>query len=426
MLLDRIFFSLLLVFLPTQLTKHFFFDFSLVLGSRIDYYAVQISLTDIFLLLTILFWFIRRGKEVYLKTINKFKKSYIFFIACFIILNLLVSPSKELVFLKLIKLVEFSLLFVYIIFEKITFKSSIKYLLIGALYSSFIAIWQFIKQSSLGGFWQYFGERNFYVSTPGISKADIFGRLYLRPYATFPHPNVLAGFLSLLLPLLTIFSGNIKSKKQKLFILALFIVLTIALLLSFSRVAIVVGLLGFTGSLFLLKKQNKFLNTPLNYLLITLIFLLIVFGELIGGRFYNLLVGTEDTLVQRYELIKASLSMFLINPVFGIGLNNFIKFLPSTSNFLLNNNLLQPVHNTYLLILSETGIVGLVFFMLLLYSVYKKIQQTSSTQKSVFSVIFYQLLILLFFDHYFYTLQQGQLLFTILISFMIKKDPDYA
>ena len=51
---------------------------------------------------------------------------------------------------------------------------------------------EFIKQASLNGLFWWLGERTFTSSTPGIAKAVIDGRLLMRPYATFPHPNVLA------------------------------------------------------------------------------------------------------------------------------------------------------------------------------------------------------------------------------------------
>lgn len=429
MLIDRLFFTLLLVFLPTQLTKHFFPDFSLVLGSRIDYYAFKISLTDILLLATIIFWFIRKRKEICLKikkTAKKIKKSYLFLAFFFIFLNLLVSLSKELALLKLVKLVEFVLLGFYILYENISFKWTVKYLLIGALYSAFIATGQFIRQSSLGGLWWLFGERNFSLQTPGISKAIIFGKLILRPYATFPHPNVLAGFLSSLLPFLAFYLTYSKTKRGKLFSLLFLIVLTATLLLTFSRTAILVGLFGLFATLILLKKQNKFSTKQITILLLALTVLLLIFSQLIVGRFYSLLTGTEETLNQRNELVKASVQMFLLNPVTGIGFNNFIKTLPSISAVPPALILLQPVHNTYLLVLSETGLVGLALFILLLYKARKNIFGKTSFLKPLFTIVFYQMLILLFFDHYFYTLQQGQLLFTLLISFMIKKDLDYA
>jgi len=51
-----LFFYLLILFLPTQLGRHFFFDFSFVSGIRIDYLAPTIYLTDILVLLLFIAW----------------------------------------------------------------------------------------------------------------------------------------------------------------------------------------------------------------------------------------------------------------------------------------------------------------------------------------------------------------------------------
>lgn len=408
--LDRLFFKLLLLFLPTQLSTHFFFDFSLVMGLRIDYYSLQIMFTDILLFLTLLFWFLRKGKNFYLRKLNRVKKTHLLILIIFLVSNFLFAASKELFLLKILKFIELSLLVLYIYLEKISLRSTFYYLLISSCYSSLIALIQFLKQASLGGFFWFLGERSFSFATPGIAKTSIFGRSYLRPYSTFPHPNALAGFLALILPLLTFFSAYAKTKKEeKILIFIFFPLFIIALFLTFSRTGILTALFGLLGVLFLLKKKQ---TIPLS---IILLFLLIIFSKLLLGRFYNLFFDNEETLIYRYKLFQASLKLFSHHPLFGIGLNNFIKMLPDTS-------LLQPVHNTYFLILTETGLIGFTIFISFLFEIYKKI----SRKFSILTIIFYQILFLLFFDHYFYTLQQNQLLFTILISFMIKKKQIYV
>ena len=45
-MINKILFFLFLLFLPTQLGKHFFLDFSYLSGVRVDYLAPTIYLTD--------------------------------------------------------------------------------------------------------------------------------------------------------------------------------------------------------------------------------------------------------------------------------------------------------------------------------------------------------------------------------------------
>ena len=91
-----------------------------------------------------------------------------------------------------------------------------------------------IKRST--GWWWIFGERSFSLATPNIAAIDLWGQKFLRPYATFSHPNALAGWLLL--------AGFILWDNRRKRLLALS-----GILLTFSRnavLAFVVGALSFS------------------------------------------------------------------------------------------------------------------------------------------------------------------------------------
>ena len=75
----------------------------------------------------------------------------------------------------------------------------------------------------------------------------------------------------------------------------------------------------------------------------------------------------------------------------------------------------QPVHSIYLLTLAETGLVGLVLLFIFIAWLLRL------TQKAPFvlTIAIIQLLILGMLDHYLFTLQQGQMLFTIIVALVI-------
>ena len=59
---------------------------------------------------------------------------------------------------------------------------------------------------------------------------------------------------------------------------------------------------------------------------------------------------------KRVDLMKASWEMIKINPLLGMGAGNFVVKLPE---YLKNGILwLQPVHNIFLLMMSEIGLIG--------------------------------------------------------------------
>lgn len=131
----------------------------------------------------------------------------------------------------------------------------------------------------------------------------------------------------------------------------------------------------------------------------------------LGARFTDI-SWTDESIVQRESLIQSSIAMIKDNPVFGVGLNNFLINLPSSE-------IIQPVHNIFLLVASETGVFVLGFFIWFLIKIYRRINDKGLRIKKNPSFIIYPLsfiLILGMFDHYFLTLQQGQLLFSFVLG----------
>ena len=85
---------------------------------------------------------------------------------------------------------------------------------------------------------------------------------------------------------------------------------------------------------------------------------------------------------------------------------------------------LQPVHNVYLLLVSEVGIVGLGLFGFIVSRILlqeKRSKRQDATAMRI-RVACYMSLVALgllgFVDHYPVTLQQGQLLMTLCISLL--------
>ena len=94
----------------------------------------------------------------------------------------------------------------------------------------------------------------------------------------------------------------------------------------------------------------------------------------------------------------------------------------------------QPVHNFYLLIAAEIGIIGLILFILFIFKVlkmaYLKVKSQIVSRETIFTrhinlctgFILSILLGFLFigsFDHYFWTIQQGQLTFWLILGLLV-------
>src|SRR4030043_871676 len=241
MKLHRYLFGLLVFLLPIQLGRHFWPEWTQVLGLPIDYLSPTIYLTDLLVSVILLFWLIKMRSQLRLKKTIDWLKNNWWFLAMFLFLlvNALLAPNREAAIFKLVKVIEFVFLGFYVFKEQYKINEIILPLSGAIIYSALITLAQFIKQGTVGGLFWWLGERNFSLITPGIAKAIIGGRLILRPYATFPHPNVLGGFL--LVSLILVFVGQ--KEKKKFFSWFTLLLGGLALGLSFSRVVWFVSLL---------------------------------------------------------------------------------------------------------------------------------------------------------------------------------------
>jgi O-antigen ligase len=79
----------------------------------------------------------------------------------------------------------------------------------------------------------------------------------------------------------------------------------------------------------------------------------------------------DKNIIERINLLGCSGKMVAKNFVFGVGLGNFIPELVKIGCAQKGMWLLQPVHNLFLLVFSETGIIGLILVTLFLLKVLK-------------------------------------------------------
>ncbi len=406
--MTELLFFLLLVLLPTQLGYHFWPSWALVLGRRIDYLSPTLYLTDILIFFLLISWFIFNRKNIFShKKIPRPAIVKIFCFLVFIFINSYFAADRMVALFAWIKILELSGLGLYIIKTKPKVVEIIFPLSIGVLYSSGIAIVQFLLQHSIGGVFWFLGERTFSAITPGIAQISLCFLhrfscpLTLRSYATFPHPNVLGGFLAVTLTLiiyqLTNSSMKQFSNRKKIFYTITIISGIIALVLTFSRSAWIVLIFG---CVYLVFRKKKHFFFPV--LLSAILFLFFV-GTTFGFQ--------DESVVVREQLNSAAVLIVTASPVIGSGMGNFLVRLP---DFLVSRTIyfLQPVHNIYLLLLSEIGIIGCALFLWVLW----KSGKNMFRKFSVYQLLLCMLLVIGLVDHYPLTIQQGQLMFTIFLS----------
>ena len=419
--LQTILFPILIFLLPTQLAFHFWPKFAFIFGIKVDYLAPSVYLSDLFVLVLIFSWFLELliDKKIKLK-LKHSNKSYflltLFFV--FVLLNICLAIIPQVALYKWFKILEIFLLATYVsqrksldILKEVVFPLSLSVVFFGL-----IGILQFVFQKTLGGALYLFGERSFNASTPGIALFSFQGKDYLRAYSTFSHPNSLAGyFASVILLVLMYPFKQIKSIPSRLFLIILGLIGCICLFLTFSRSVAASTLI----SLVLVSLPKKINNRGINMLIFIFLFLSF-FQSTILKHLVDIDLFMDKNIIERINLLGCSGKMVAKNFVFGVGLGNFIPELVKIGCAQKGMWLLQPVHNLFLLVFSETGIIGLILVTLFLLKVLKII--LTNKNKSFLLGALLIILISGFFDHYWLTLQQNMLLLSIIFGLTFRNN----
>lgn len=418
-------FSLLLFFLPIQLGFHFWPLWSFVLGRRVDYLSPTIFFTDILVLGTLLFWVYEKRANISSLLYARWYLVGFFCFTLFACLNSFLSTSFPVAIYKWIKVFEYIGLGIYIVSMRVRMRDVVFPLSLSVGYSAFIAIVQFILQRSIGGYLWVLGERLFYIDTPGIARFNIctfssnICSLVVRPYATFSHPNVLAGYLAVISPILIYHILNSHETRRRFWIHAISIVLgCIALLFTFSRSAWVV--MAMSVCVLIIAHWRKSVLRPKKILSRVFVIIGCILFLGFSVAFITFIPSvTDESVVRRVELQQAAVSMWQQSPIIGVGLGNFLVELPHYTQS-RQINFLQPVHNIYILALSELGLIGLLSIILLFIWVYmytprifSRVRKHDLKYLRIYTLPVLSILLLGLVDHYPLTLQQGQLLFTV-------------
>lgn len=481
MKLERIytyFFYAFIFSIPFQTRKVFLTEWSFFTGSFTEYGTIFLYMSDIFLLLTLITFaiFLIKNKKVHKIEANKPIKptpiqKKITILAIILIgwmtLSSIINPAHWTISLfKTLKTLEMLsvAVMIFILFKKDKILvNGLHLIMFSGFFQSLLGIYQFISQKSFFNspfLHKLSGETLLSPEAAGVAKIIIDGEKLIRSYGTLPHPNLLGGFILLSLFIsIFIYSKhkshflssisrylNIKSDYCQgyinfIFWFSLFSIQLIGLLVSFSRSAwIALFLSSFT--FVLLNRKNvsretfyklKSYKSLLMAILLTAIIVIsntnLIFNRI--SQDINTPKGVEifqnDTFNDRRFYQIVSRETISIKPLLGSA--------PGTFIFQIENVMkppeawqYQPDHNIYLLSASETGLVGLGLLLLIIFNSLKyglsqivsreTIYQTKLLKSLIFS-IFIGFLFIGLFDHYLYTLQQGQIIFWLIIAIIL-------
>lgn len=273
-----------------------------------------------------------------------------------------------------------------------------------------------------------------YPETPGVSVVLHAGQRILRAYGAFPHPNILGGYLaiSLLVTLFLVFWYQ--HTKSTYFCLYLAYLLQWAgLLCTFSRSAWFAFLVG--SAIFLVGILKKFspryqripfvLSIIGGTIAVCVVFFIFFPEALTRATFSSEASIERQSLVERRVGYAEAYTHLKKNPLLGVGIGNYTLRQVEMSQSMRPGYVYQPVHNIFLLALSELGIIGFFLFIWMLvglarivFSVKKQNYVSGSfiPGSALISSIFF----LGMFDHYMWSLYSGIVLFWLTVGISVR------
>ena len=325
-------------------------------------------LPDLFLvIISLLFIFYTFSNKIYYYFRSKF---FLIFIVFFIYLIINSTLSEHPYFslkssLFYIRYGIFTLSIWFLIDKEINFK---KYFFYGILIAFFLALFD--------GYFQFIFGSSIFGYEEAVSNYRL-NLLYSNGWA-------LGSYLVRLFPLLlALFICNIKINNINLLLmLSLWVLIDVLIYLSGERSAIALMLLS-QVFIILLLKEFKFIRI---FSFIISIFIILVFtisNPEIKQRNIDLTlnqIGIGQGELNYFSILHqgyliTGISMFKDNPIFGLGVNNYRNYCKtkeyeyisrySTESYTYSACSTHP-HNNYVQLLAETGIVGILFILVLI------------------------------------------------------------
>ncbi len=267
---------------------------------------------------------------------------------------------------------------------------------IAVLLQAMLGIYQITFGHSLGI--PFLGEPIATDATVGVAKLIINGQRILRPFGTFSHSNIYAGFLVIgILATIYFYWSSIMRSARRHTVQNLHVGITLfALLVSYSRTAWAAATAGIIILSSTLRGTWSVMKVPLAVIVVALL----VGLPGILGRF-QLHQQTSQLEIRADSTNQAKNAIFL-HPILGSGPHTFVfaELSLQSPEHPKAPHLIQPVHNLILLIAAEFGL-PLAALMLFYFGI--QFLRVDALGKSVLAAT----LIIACLDHYLLTTSSG-------------------
>lgn len=359
--------------------------------------------------LTVTILFLWLAKSFFDKKIYLPRPKVLFFFLAYLLwasVSFFWAENTNWAFRKALFLISFFPLFIvfFVTLQNASFrKKTMKALVVGAVAISIIALLQFFSQFLFGvekvfSFWikevlPFFLGPNLgatVVEYPSLL-VNISGSTVMRAIGSFPDPHMFSFFLGMSLPLSFALSLRSERKEQILWGIGTGIIF-LTDLLTFSRGGYI-GLIFGIGAFFLpllFKKTTPLKKQTSRIVLALFVMSTFIFFSPIGTRLLSSFSQTDNSNIERLRLWGEAKTFIIEHPIFGSGLGNYPLSVKPTAIYR------EPiyVHNLYLDIAVELGIVGVFFFLGFLFLGIQTSWKKWREQNDIFSLAIFSSLII--------------------------------
>lgn len=408
------------VFLLPWQTRWIIFD-PVLEGSAWEYGRISLYAGDLVFIIALVFGGIVFFKE---RRLNIYFWPGIFLLSFsfWCLLTLSWAQNYSVAFYYFLRIFQLAILAAMISIVRADKKRILIALIASAFLQAIIAVGQFGLQ--FVGASKWLGMSGQSAANLGAAVVEAAGGRWLRAYGSLPHPNMLGGFLAIaIVGAIYLFSAL---EKIKYYLLGLVGVLGLALLFSFSRSAAIgaaVGILFLAVIGHRSKKNLLRIAIASSLLVLIAVFGLIISPDIFISRFDASARLEAISIGERINQVELAWTAIRENPL-GVGVGNYTAWLqglfPSRSGWYY-----QPVHNIYLLIGAEAGLVGLALFIGLAGAAFIVNKNIYFSKISTFYLAGLAVCLAVgIFDHYFWSSYSGILLFGLLIGCLINKQKE--
>ncbi|MBI4256766.1 O-antigen ligase family protein [Candidatus Uhrbacteria bacterium] len=369
----------------------------------------------------IVFAFLLRGRQHTHPQVRSLIRALYFFLAA-AFFSLSVSQVEWVGWFHLIHVVSAAMLFSLLVDDRTNIRQVLSLFLAGLLVPIIIGWFQVLNGSSPDSSLLGIAAKD--AVTPGVAVVESGDERLMRAYGTFPHPNIFGGYVAFGIVALAWTARFFENKRQLVGVLVTSSLLGATLIVTFSRSAwlgLGIAFLVLMGFMLWYKRIPPRQALPIMILgLVSILSTLAVFHTQVFSRFDTSQRLEVISLEERASQYKTFGDVFLESPLLGVG--------PSAYTFILGRLdpgrpvwSYQPMHNVYLLILAELGLVGVMALGYLLCRINPFANASLARGGTLFAIAVGVLLFTIgLFDHYLWTLWPGLALVAISMATLVR------